>query len=477
MVEASQNYTNSLSMVDAVENNLQQQGSSIEIELQEQIDYYNQLLNDAIEESNEERQAKIISLIETTYELLAEYNEYSLMIKNLNSENEFNLMEITYNVVVSAAIGYFNMYDYVLSAELLTHARDNNDIYSTYEPEHGYLVAQSPKYDIIKSAQTEYGTITFSNGNTSVESDLHYALNAVEYRKTQSNSWIVIFDIYDFERNDNPQGLVDWVVNEIYNAQTAGDIIPYYVQIGATTGNATNLQTVNVSIDTLAEKRYYEDIAILVGHNYKEYSVTFEDGGMKLIQTFGPLDTRMYIYDDSNQLVAIDDDSGYGNNAAYWLESDECATYRIRIRCVYSNDSGATRFSITPAPRFKDNEAEALTTYEDIWTVTGITNYSLTAYAQRLRTAVIVYTPPIAGTYTLSLESSFDNYGYIIDPTTNRPIKEGYTNVGNYGANISITSKLKANIPYLIIFCQENVEDEFTDYTEGIRIIVRINKI
>ena len=474
LVEAEDNVNQRFEAIEMIEDELNARGTSIAEELEDQITYYQQLLDEA---ETERSYNNLTKLINTTYQLLAEYQAFKIdMDQNSSSE-----ILATNNLTVTAAIAYFNSNEYVLSAELLTHASENQNIYSTYIPEHGYLIRQSLQYNTMVSQSGEYGTVTFSTTNTTIQADLHYALNAVEYRKTQSNSFIVVFDIYDFAYNSAPQGLVDWVVNLIYEAQEEGEIVPYYVEIQQSTGEETTTQTVNWDIDSVVEKRYYEDVAILVGQNFKDYYVTFQDAGVKLIQTFGPLDTYMFIFNGSGQLLVIDDDSGYGDNAAYWLTANADETYRIRIRCAYSSDRGATRLAITPAERVRGSGVDNCTKYEDIFAITNSTNMTFTSYAQRLVTAAITFTPPTAGVYKVEVESVFEPYFYIIDPTTNRPLNTGTGDMGNtesmYASLSTITSKLKVGIPYLIVYSQLDIGGYFINYDEGDDLIIRMYKV
>ena len=474
MANAEDDVNRKFEAIEIIEDELDMRGTSVAEELESQITYYRQLLDEA---ETERSYNNLTRLLNTTYQLLAEYQ----LFKNNIDQSSLGETLATNTLIVTAAIAYFNANEYLLSAELLTHASDNQDIYSTYVPEHGYLIRQSSQYNTMLEQSEEYDTLVFSTTNTTVQADLHYALNAVEYRKTQSNSLIVVFDIYDFAYNSAPQGLVDWVVNLIYEAQEAGEIVPYYVEIVQSTGETTTTQTVNLDVDNVTEKRYYEDVAILVGQNFKDYYVTFQDAGVKLIQTFGLLDTYMFIFNGSGQLLVIDDDSGYGDNAAYWLTANANETYRIRIRCAYSSDRGATRFSITPAERVRGSGVDNCTKYEDIYAITNTTNMTFTSYAQRLRTAAITFTPPTTGVYKVEVESVFAPYFYVIDPTTNRPLDKGTGNMGNtesmYAALDIITSKLKAGIPYLIIYSQLNIGGYFINYDEGDDMIIKMYKV
>ena len=90
---------------------------------------------------------------------------------------------------------------------------------------------------------------------------------------------------------------------------------------------------------------------------------------------------------------------------------------------------------------------------------------------------MVTYTPPSSGTYTISLESEFDNYLYVIDPRSSELIKlEIDYNDDFNGSNASITRNLEAGIPYLIITCQYNPSSAFENLDKGDDLILRISK-
>ena len=64
---------------------------------------------------------------------------------------------------------------------------------------------------------------------------------------------------------------------------------------------------------------YYEDLVVLETVEYKEYSLTFDNPGYKIIQTIGSTDTYIYLIDprfpDLITNYYYDDDSGDGTNA------------------------------------------------------------------------------------------------------------------------------------------------------------------
>ena len=474
--EVSAQNKSTLNILNEMENELDEEGIDVEVELQEQIQRYQQLLNESDEEKE---QQQLTGIINETYRLLEAYLSYRSANLSVMSIQSSVLDNLNHKAAVAMGLAYFCWADCLLSSELLTHMSENTQIYSIYHPKHGYLVEESIKYNQMLQSADESGSVVFETENAPIKNDLAYSLHAAEYRKPTNNFLLVISDIYDFAYG-NYTGIKQALINGLYSAQEAGAIKPYHVEILLTTGYVGVNQTKQVNINTKESKRYYEDVAILRGtDNYKEYMITFEDSGVKLIQTFGQLRTRMFIYDENGMLITATSDDGYNGNTAYWLSAEAGKTYRVRIRCKYSSDRGTTRLTITPAKRVKDSSADSLTQYEDIYSVTNTTNFTFTSYAQKFVTAVITFTPPQEGVYTLELESIFNNYAYIIDPTISRPIRyegENFHDIGNFGSSSMITSKLKAGIPYLIIYSHENLETDFINYDEGDDLIVKIRK-
>ena len=97
--------------------------ANVVAELEKQIEYYQELLNSFI---SQEQAEQIGNLISTTQELINEYREY------MNTEQSRGDFHLIYTPAVATVIAYFNAQNYNLAAELLTHARDNDNLDSIY---------------------------------------------------------------------------------------------------------------------------------------------------------------------------------------------------------------------------------------------------------------------------------------------------------------------------------------------------------
>lgn len=201
--------------------------------------------------------------------------------------------------------------------------------------------------------------------------------------------------------------------------------------------------------------RYIEKITSLSPGNYVDYYVTFYKAGHydKLIQTFGPRDTTISIYDASGSRVAYNDDAGYGLNALIFFKPVDGVQYKIRVKFYSSSVAGDVKLVIFPAASMNGIEP---TTYENLLpismpnTLSGNMVYG-TAIGYRI-------TPPTTGTYmfeTVSVgDPRLDMYLYIIDPRSTAPSYQDDDSGGNLQAKLSV--EMEAGIPYLMIITRYN---------------------
>lgn len=142
----------------------------------------------------------------------------------------YGSFHLIYSPAVSVVVAYFNSQGYVLSAELLAHAKDNNVLDSAYTPSNGALMSQTTKYTELCSNGLTSGTANFVKTGTTVDDDFYYAIHACSYTKDAEANTITVTDRYDFAPNDwsDIQGVA---VDMMYKAQEAGVIIPFQLSI------------------------------------------------------------------------------------------------------------------------------------------------------------------------------------------------------------------------------------------------------
>lgn len=159
-------------------------------------------------------------------DMIEEYTAY----QNGTLAIPYGSFHLIYSPAVSAVVAYFNQQGYVLSAELLTHAKDNDVLDSAYTPSNSALMTQTTKYAELCSNGLTSGTANFVKTGATVDDDFYYAIHACSYTKDTEANTITVTDRYDFAPNDwsDIQGVA---VDTMYNAQEAGVIVPFQLSI------------------------------------------------------------------------------------------------------------------------------------------------------------------------------------------------------------------------------------------------------
>ena len=232
-----------------------------------------------------------------------------------------------------------------------------------------------------------------------------------------------------------------------------------------------------VMLNFASSKRYIEKNITLYAGQYYDYLITFSSSGYKTIQTFGTTDTYIYLYNNNGALLASNDDSGYGLNSLICFNVSANTQYKIRVKLYNSNAYGTTKLFITPAYGALNSNISTLSTYENIYSITNKTSYSWSSYAELNYTRMVTFTPPEEGSYTFELDSTFDNYLYVIDPRNSELLITNidYNDDGGTGYNAKLTRYLDANVPYLIIYSKYNPGSSFSN-TDSTSISLTINK-
>ena len=179
------------------------------------------------------------------------------------------------------------------------------------------------------------------------------------------------------------------------------------------------------------------------------FYVRFNHGGTKVIQTFGPRDTKMEIKYLSNVLIASDNDSGYNKNALISLNATAGEVYKISVRFKSILTIGTFKVAITSAPSVNNYESiEVLSPSVPSIEVTVASWYS----------RIFTYTSATTGSHRIFTAKApsgsilTNTVLYIIDP---RSPDEGYLYNDNGGNNglfySSITHTFDAGVPYLVI--------------------------
>lgn len=229
---------------------------------------------------------------------------------------------------------------------------------------------------------------------------------------------------------------------------------------------------------TLNNLRYHEETIGIPAGAYWYFTIRFDEPGTKLIETMGTYDTKMWLYSsDGTSLIDSDDDSGYSLNAQIFKYLYANTTYVLKVGMCSSAVSGNVKVMFAPIYGVQDSNHTNMETYESFRNIES-TNTSLYSYLTEHYSKVVRFTPPESGNYTIRLESTFDNYLYIMDPRVPTQNLSNYNyNDDTNGRNASITRYFEKGIQYLVLYSQYNPSRPFDNLDEGDDITVYFKKV
>lgn len=228
-------------LINDIEYDLNENNTDVVTELTEYKSTCQELL-----ETNSNDTENLEKLIEEIDEIVTEYNEYKL---NENTRGTFHL---TYSPAIAAIASGFLMSGWELSAELLLHARSNNDINSEYYPTFAKNIAFTKIFTNLVNDNTISGSKMFDGPNflnfTKYDEDAYFSIHWFKYQKmyySEGKINIKINDRYDYNE-DTGNGLQAKLVNLCYEAQVAGVLVPYFTVIDLISeGNIPFKYTIN----------------------------------------------------------------------------------------------------------------------------------------------------------------------------------------------------------------------------------------
>ena len=203
------------------------------------------------------------------------------------------------------------------------------------------------------------------------------------------------------------------------------------------------------SVDTITifnSFRYKEEYFELYQGQSIEYTVIIEESKYYAIQTFGGLDTRIYIYNSTGGQLYYNDDGGYKLNA-YICKYLPAATYKIKINLFQQKIYGKIKLSFTPVKE----EISFLEPGEEKAAMDAFLNiepyYShVLQFIPNLKRTYKVYT------YNTSPNSVpyVDTYVYLIDPRTADPCLSDDDSGGNLQGKV--VASLDKGVTYWGVF-------------------------
>ncbi|MBE6639853.1 MAG: hypothetical protein E7616_10525 [Ruminococcaceae bacterium] len=260
----------------------------------------------------------------------------------------------------------------------------------------------------------------------------------------------------------------------------------YVQELGFIVSNLNNsgslTYTVNITVmprnETFtipASARYTERALYLATGIESDLYVTPSVTGAKMIQTLGLTDTYIRVFDNAtNTELTSDDNDGFQNNAFLRVTMEAGKCYRIHVSLSPNTSTGGNaKLVITHTSYLIDNSATSISSFEDIWTVTGQTSYSQGSSIVQYHVKALVFVPPSSGTYTIKTTGNVDTYLYVLNPRVSNLITTAdYDDDSGDGSNAMLTKTLTGNIPYLIFYSSYNPSSSSMVGT----ITIQINK-
>ncbi|KAA8784578.1 hypothetical protein EC604_12050 [Paenibacillus amylolyticus] len=207
-----------------IQEDLEKQGTSIEAGLTDLALLFEQQKQGS---SDLKEIEKLEQLVSTIGDLSTDYKNYKNGDLSTNKKNNITLQAqgSIYAPAVAAIASWFGSQGYLLSAELLLHAKDNTIYMSNYSPAYGSRVRSSSVTQRILASSARSGSGEFPNSGGQIDRDLYYAIHYFNWTKTPS---FLISDVYDFAPGQY-SGLAGTAVNAMYFAQQEGYLTPYKV--------------------------------------------------------------------------------------------------------------------------------------------------------------------------------------------------------------------------------------------------------
>ena len=210
--------------------------------------------------------------------------------------------------------------------------------------------------------------------------------------------------------------------------------------------------------------RYTEVVTELWQDNYKEYKVTFDSDGYRMLQTFGEGSEATHAYIElygPNGLLAYDNIRGYARNPMLTYNFVADLTYTVRVS-FFNSQWSFTNIKLSII------ETDAYFEYEDIPSFVDRTEDYVNDFVLD-KVTVFTYESTTDRDITIRLTTPhFIGYLYVIDPRSEEVLtlavgestKEEASlyheaDEADAGFVAEITKTLEANVPYLVILSTE----------------------
>ena len=264
--EEANSTTSTRELINSIEEELKQQGTSIVDVLKEQRDDYNSKISTGTLPDNNNLLTEKVEVLDNGINLYEKTNAKTGMI--IGEENIYQGYPFyvapdcecgTINIIMQSPCGYcieytnirmgvlaisaaFSARGWKLAAELIVHNMSNTTNNSDYYPENGYRIAEAPQIadklaykEIHISGAFDHDPPGKWNGvfENTIEGDAYNALGSFYFVKNDAgngNVSIEILDRYDWHK-DEKYGIGEALNNTMFRAQELYIVRPFYTKI------------------------------------------------------------------------------------------------------------------------------------------------------------------------------------------------------------------------------------------------------
>ena len=220
-----------------------------------------------------------------------------------------------------------------LTLELVQHMKNNYKLNSTYKPKNADIITHTKMYEKLFSGE-EIDELKFESDENIYELDAACSIHGFNYNISRDRKSLVITDRNDYKYKTYENVKKAGGNNIMLALQNCGMAIPFYVVLEYSIGE-TNKTTKNDNIIVFNEySNYFEKYDMVGVGETIEYNMIVNADVNKTIQTFGPDDTIIELFDEYGNFVAYDDDSGYNQNACIcpYLTKDRRYVLKVRMK-------------------------------------------------------------------------------------------------------------------------------------------------
>ncbi|MCX8130803.1 MAG: hypothetical protein N3I35_11965, partial [Clostridia bacterium] len=179
--------------------------------------------------------------------------------------------------------------------------------------------------------------------------------------------------------------------------------------------------------------------------------VTPAAAGMYIIQSKGTTNVRGFLYDNLEKTLALDDNSGTGNNFYIACPLAANVTYYIKVNHYSGTGTGSYSVIVSRVSDDYGNNDSYASPIEVNCELQGAIEYACD-------TDVFRFIPPVSGAYSFESTGTTDTYGYVARAGSNTRLCTG-DNISAANTNFLMSATLTANQAYYVYVNHKNSMD------------------